>query len=99
MNAEMHIEPVRKKVVWGSRTRLAVALAGAVLLTVGALLLTSCSQAVRTGQASSYLILTSLQSSTGSTVAQSDVRTVDPTTGASSVVNDVATAAFELQMK
>jgi hypothetical protein len=92
MNADMQSQPVRGKVVWGARIRMAVAL-------MGALLLTSCSQAVRTGQASSYLILTSLQSSTGSTVAQSDVRNVDAATGASSVANDPATAAFELQMK
>jgi hypothetical protein len=73
MNAEMHIEPVRGKVVWGSRTRLAVALAGAVLLT-------SCSQMIRTGQSPSYLIITTLQAAPGGTTTfgatlQSDVIT------------------------
>ena len=92
MNAEIQLEPVRRKAVWGARIRMAVAL-------MGALLLTSCSDAVRTGQASSYLVLTSLQSSAGSTVVQSDVRNVDATIGASGVVNDPATAAFQVAMK
>ena len=91
MNADMQSQPVRGKVVWGARIRLAVALACALVAT------SSCGQAVRTGQASSYLILTSLQSSAGSTVVQSDVQTGTPPT--TSVVSDPATAAFELQMK
>src|SRR5713101_1653134 len=91
MNAEMQREPVRTKAVWGSRIRLAVALAGALLLT-------SCSEAVRTGQASSFLVLTSLTAG-GSNVFQSDVRKIDPVTLAQSVTNDPGTAVFEVQMK
>lgn len=96
MNAETHHEPVRSKAVWGSRIRMALALTGGLLLT---LLLTSCGQVVRTGQGSSYLILTSLQSASGSTVVQSDVRNVDATTGVQSVINDPATATFQVAMK
>ena len=48
MNAEMQIvESVRGKAVWGSRIRAAVALAGAL---VASLPLSSCSEAIRTGQ-------------------------------------------------
>jgi hypothetical protein len=91
MNAEMQREPVRRKAVWSSQIRMAAALAGAILLT-------SCSEAVRTGQASSFLVLTSLTAN-GSSVFNSDVRNVDPTTGVQSVINDPGTAVFLLQMK
>jgi hypothetical protein len=104
MNAEVHIEPVRRKVVWGSRTRLAVALAGAVLLTVGALLLTSCSQMIRTGQSPAYLIMNTLTgapgtSTTFSAVLHSDVLNVDPTTGAQSIAADLGQADLKLALK
>jgi hypothetical protein len=93
MNAEMLIvESIRGKAVWGSRIRLAAAL-------MGALLVPGCSEVVRSGQGSSYLVLTSLQSTSGSTVVQSDVRNVDATTGVQTVVNDNATAAFQVLMK
>lgn len=92
MNAETQLERIRRKAVWGSRLPVAVALAGALLVS-------SCSDTVRTGQASSYLVLTSLQSSSGSSVVQSDVRTVNAATGVQSVVNDNATATFQVQMK
>jgi hypothetical protein len=91
MNAEMQREPVRRKAVWGSRVRLAVALTGALLLT-------SCSEAVRTGQASSFLVLTSLTAG-GSSVFQSDVLNVDPVTLAKTVINDPGSATFQVQMK
>jgi hypothetical protein len=104
MNAEMHIEPVRRKVVWGSRIRLAVALAGAVLLIVGALLLTSCSQMIRTGQSPSYLIMNTLTAAPGtsttfSAVLHSDVLNVDPTTGAQSIAVDLGQADLKLALK
>lgn len=77
----------RKKAVWGGRIRLAAALLGAAALT-------SCSETVRTGDASSYLVLTSLNSTDGSTL-KSDVR--NDTTGG--IAEDVGTAAFQLNMK
>ncbi len=53
----MH-DTVRRKAVWGARARLLAA----VTLT---LLAASCGKAVRQGQASSYLIITSLQGASG----------------------------------
>lgn len=104
MNAEIQLESVRRKAVWGARIRMAVALTGAVLLTVGALLLTSCSQAIRTGQSPGYLIMASLQGAPGlsgtfgSTLA-SDVLNVNPTTGAQSIASDRGQASLQLAMK
>lgn len=92
MNAEMQRETGRRKAVWGSHVRLAAAVAGVLLAS-------ACSNVVRGGQASSYLILQSLTDSSGSTVVFSDVRSVDATTGAQSVLNDNATATFLVQMK
>jgi hypothetical protein len=86
-----------KKVVWGGRARL-----GAVVL-LASLGSASCGDAVRQGQASSYLIITALEAAPGSSPGQfggvlaSDVVTV---------VNDVPTAfadvgrvTFQLAMK
>jgi len=92
MNAELQLVTGRRKAVWGSRVR-----AGATL--AAALLATSCSDAVRTGQASSYLVIQSLAVAAGSSVVFSDVRNVDEATGAQSVINDNATASFIVQMK
>jgi len=90
MHADLSNERVHLKVVWGGRVRFAVALLGAAALTA----LTSCSETIRSGQASSYLVLTSLTSSDGSTL-KSDVR--NDTTGG--IAEDVGTAAFQLTMK
>ena len=87
MNAETQIETVRRKVVWGSRIRMAMVL--------GLLLVSSCSQSIRTGQASSYLVLTSLTGgSDNDSTVESDVQT---DTG--SVFTDSGTAAFQVVMK
>jgi hypothetical protein len=87
MNAETQIETVRRKVVWGSRIRMAMVL--------GLLLATSCSQSIRTGQASSYLVLTSLTGgSDNDSTVESDVQTE---TG--SVFTDTGTAGFQVVMK
>src|SRR5260221_3260169 len=88
MNAEMQREPVRRKAVWGSRIRMAVALAGALLLT-------SCSEAVRTGQASSYLVITSL---TGGVAGSSTVHS-DVISDTGSVATDSGQVVFQLLMK
>ena len=96
MNAETQIETVRRKVVWGSRIRMAMVL--------GLLLVTSCSKAIRTGQSPGYLIMTTLQGapglsgSFGSTLA-SDVLNVNPTTGAQSIASDRGQASLQLAMK
>lgn len=88
MNAEMQPEPVRRKAVWGSRIRLAVALAGALLLT-------SCSEAIRTGQASSYLVITTITGGPQSdTTVESDV-----VSDTGSIFTDVGQASFQLLMK
>ncbi|HEX6463037.1 MAG TPA: hypothetical protein VFZ98_01235 [Vicinamibacterales bacterium] len=61
----------RRKAVWGSRVKVAIA----VTLSIAALFaLTSCSDAIRTGQSPSYLILQSLTGGAqNSAVVQSDV--------------------------
>jgi hypothetical protein len=76
----------RGKVVWGGRVRLAVALTAAMLLP-------SCSDAIRTGQASSYLVMTTLQGSEGVPV-KSDV-----VSDTGTIFNDPGTAGFQLNMK
>jgi hypothetical protein len=101
MNAEMPIEPVRTKAVWGPR----IALAGAVLLS---LVLSSCSQSIRTGQSPVYLILTSLQGAKGgganantfSSSLASDVVTLVPAlTGTPTYFADLGQATLQLQVK
>jgi hypothetical protein len=78
MNAEMQIvESVRGKAVWGSRIRAVAALTGVL---VASLPLSSCSEAIRTGQSSSYLIISTLEAAPGGTTSfgptlQSDVLT------------------------
>src|SRR6266540_6038792 len=88
MNAELQIETVRRKAVWGSRIRMAVALAGAMLVM-------SCSQSIRTGQASSYLVITSLTggADNDATVA-SDV--IEDNGG---IIADGGQATFQVLMK
>jgi hypothetical protein len=80
---------MRKKAVWGGRIALAL-LAAIVLLTS-----TSCSEAVRAGDASSYLIITSL---TGGPQNDSTVES-DVVRDDGSTVTDTGTAGFLLQMK
>lgn len=77
MNAEMQLVPIRTKAVWGARIRRAAA----VVVAAGLLLpLTSCSEAIRTGQSPSYLIINTLTAAPGGTTnfgatLQSDVVT------------------------
>ena len=76
---------VRRKVVWGSRMMVAIAIAVslAALFALG-----SCSDAVRTGQASSYMVLQSITAGTqNSAVLQSDV------------IQDNGTATIQVAMK
>jgi hypothetical protein len=87
----------RRKAVWGTRIRLATALAGVVSVT-------SCSEAIRTGQSPSYLIISSLQGAPGTssafgTTLQSDVLSFDPVSGATSIAADRGQVALQVAQK
>ena len=77
----------RRKAVWGGR--IALALLSLLVLLAAA----SCSDTVRSGQGSSYLVITNLAGSEGTPV-QSDV-----VSDTGSVFADSGTASFQLQMK
>jgi hypothetical protein len=77
MNAELQLESIRPKAVWGARIRAAMVVTAAAVLP---LVLTSCSEAIRTGQSPSYLIISNLEAAPGGTTdfgatLQSDVLT------------------------
>jgi hypothetical protein len=80
----------RGKAVWGGRARLAAVLAAALVCAIA---LTSCSNTIRSGQASSYLILTDL-TAVGGTPVKADVISDTGT-----IFADNGTASFQLQMK
>jgi hypothetical protein len=86
----------RNKVVWGSsrmKARITQAVSLAALLA-----LTSCSDAIRTGQSSSYLILQSLTGGAqGTGVVQSDVFNTNPAPGG--VLQDNGTATIQVALK
>jgi hypothetical protein len=87
MNAETQFEPIRYKAVWGWRVRMA-ALAGVLLLT-------SCSEAVRQGDGSAYLVITSLTGGADNdSTVESDVLGEDGT-----IFTDVGQASVQLVMK
>jgi len=101
MNADKFLQQARRKAVWGSRVRLAAVLAAALLLP-------SCSDAIRTGQSSAFLVLTSLtgtkgggsNSGTPTNSLPSDVVTlVPPLTGRPTIFADSGTATLQLQMR
>jgi hypothetical protein len=79
---------------------MVLALLAGVALTAS----TSCSEAIRTGDSPGYLVMNALQGapgisgSFGSTLA-SDVISVNPTTGATSIVADRGQATLTLNMK
>jgi hypothetical protein len=88
MHADVLNERSHRKVVWGGRVKLAVVL-------MGALLLPSCSEAIRTGQGSSYLVMTSLSGGPqNDATVESDV--VADNGG---IFTDVGSATVQLQMK
>jgi hypothetical protein len=72
----------RRKAVWGCRVKVLVAL-------VAAMTVTSCSETIRTGQASSYLIMTSLQGGPKSDVISDN----------GSIFADNGTVSLQLEMK
>ena len=101
MHAEPSIDRIHRKVVWSGRARLAAAIACTLLMT-------SCSDAVRTGQSPAYLVLTSLEGAPGGganankfgTSLASDVVTLVPAkTGTATVFQDLGQMALQLQMK
>jgi hypothetical protein len=79
---------------------MVLALLAGVALTAS----TSCSEAIRTGDSPGYLVMNALQGapgisgSFGSTLA-SDVISVNPTTGATSIVADRGQATLTMNMK
>jgi hypothetical protein len=85
----------RNKVVWGTRIRRAAA----VML---ALLSSSCSEAIRTGQSPAYLVMTSLTANAGgqgvggSSLSSDVISTVN---GTPTIVGDTGSASFQLVMK
>ena len=93
-NAEVRMTSpgARQKVVWGSRVMIAIAFA----VSLAALFaLASCSDAVRTGQASSYMVLQSLAGgANNSAVVESDVISDKGT-----VFQDNGTATIQVAMK
>jgi hypothetical protein len=92
---------VRRKAVWGGHAKMTTVALGALLLT----LLTSCSDSVRTGNGSSYLLLNSLTASKGGGANSgsfagslpSDVVTI--VSGVPTVFADNGQATLQLQMK
>jgi len=84
--------------VWGGRALL-------IGLAALALLSSSCSEAVRTGTGSSYLVITSLQGGRGdsgelgSTLSSDVLTIVDKATGASTIFGDRGQVEFALLMK
>ena len=88
MHVDASIERVGRKAVWGNRVRLAVAMGAAMAMT-------SCSEMTRTGQASSYLVMTSLVGgSQNDATVESDV-----VSDTGSIFTDNGTASFSLAMK
>jgi hypothetical protein len=95
MNAEMHLQLMKRTIVWGARLRLGLALACAAALP-------SCSQAIRSGQSPAFLVLNSLAASRGNggtftSNLLSDVVTV--VDGVPTVFNDLGQATIAVQMK
>jgi hypothetical protein len=98
MNAEMQLEPMRTKAVWGTRIVMAVALMAVFLLP-------SCSKPIRTGQSPVYLILVSLEGARGggnnsgtfTSNLLSDVITV--VNGTPTFFNDLGQASLQIQLK
>ena len=88
MKAEMRKDAVYRKVVWGARVRMSAAL-------LAVLVLVSCSDAVRQGTGSSYLVITSLTGGEqNDATVQSDVLSDE-----GGIVQDPGQVAFSLQMK
>jgi hypothetical protein len=93
-NVENHMpnDKERMKAVWGSRIQGGIAVAG---LLAALLALSSCSDAVRTGQSPSYLILQNLAGGAqNSGVVQSDV-----ISDTGSVVQDAGSATIQVALK
>jgi hypothetical protein len=91
MHPQTPRQSFRAKVVWGLRVKIAAALVGLAAI----LALTSCSEAIRTGQSPSYMILVSMTGgNSNSAVVQSDVITDNGT-----VLQDGGTATIQVALK
>jgi hypothetical protein len=84
---------IRKKAVWGARIVLAL-FAGAVLLVS-----TSCGDAVRAGQGSSFLVISTLQGGPGDTGTLGSTLASDVLEDDGGFFGDRGQATFTLQMK
>jgi hypothetical protein len=98
MICEKNIEP--RRAAWGRYVRRAVMPA----LVAAMAALPGCSDAVRGGDGSSFLTITTLEGGAGTAgtlgaVLNSDVLNVDPTTQKQSIAADRGQVAFQLQMK
>jgi hypothetical protein len=93
MHPQTSASGVRSKVVWGSSAKIAIG-----LLSLAALLvLTGCSDAIRTGQSPSYLVIQSLTGGSGAgsgSVVQSDVLSDTGT-----IVQDPGSATLQVVLK
>jgi hypothetical protein len=85
-----NINHTRMKAVWGGRVRVC-AIRGAALLCL--LAITSCSDTIRSGQASSYLVMTDLSGPDGTPVSS------DVVSDTGTIIADNGMASFALQMK
>jgi hypothetical protein len=90
MDAHTSRQPVRAKVVWGSRAAVAAGLIGLAALVA----LTSCSEAIRAGQSPSYLILESISGGTGAGPVKSDV-----VSDSGSIFQDNGIATIQVALK
>jgi hypothetical protein len=91
MHPQNSSRPVRGKAVWAGRVRLAIA----VMFAATPLALVSCSEAIRTGQSPSYLILQTLTGgATGTAIVQSDV-----ISDTGSVFQDSGSATMQVALK
>ena len=102
MHADVSMNQAHRKVVWGRRLKVAA------LLLCATALPSSCSEAIRTGQSNSYLVITTMQgikgggsnANTPDANLDSDVLTLVPAlTGVPTIFGDTGTASFTLVMK
>jgi hypothetical protein len=92
MNAERKPETGRSKAVWGARVKMAVAVTAALFGT-------SCSEAIRTGQSPSYLIISSLTAAPGGTTNFGSTLQSDVVTSNGGIFADQGQASIQVAQK
>ena len=93
MICEKNIEP--RRAAWTRRGRRAAL----PVLAAGMLTFTGCSDMVRTGQSSSYLVMTTLGGAPGTSTTFGPVLQSDVLSDSGSIAQDSGQASFQLQMK